>query len=133
MTRRTSLHAGVAYALLALAAGWVLGPLRELVVAPWLGPLPALLLEVPAMLAACVLAARWTVRRFAVPARFGPRLVMGLVALAVLLAAELAGSMAVRGLSPGAWLARAATLPGALSLGMFALSAALPLLLRRWP
>lgn len=124
--------AGLAYALLALAAGWVLGPLRELVVAPRLGPMPALMLEAPLMLAACALAARWTARRFAVPTQIGPRAVMGLAALAVLLAAELAGSMALRGLSPGAWLARAATPQGLIPLGLFLLFAAMPLLLRRW-
>lgn len=125
------LPAGLLYVLLVLAAGWALGPARELLLAPTLGHLVAMLVEAPLMLGACILAARWTVRRFAVPPRPGPRLRMGLVALAVLLFAEIAGSAALRGIGPAAWLRRAATPEGALTLLLFALFAAMPLLLLR--
>ncbi|MBV1799757.1 hypothetical protein [Siccirubricoccus sp. G192] len=122
------MRAGLAYAALALAAGWVLGPFREFLLVPRIGPGAAVLVEAPLMLLACLLAARWAATRLAVPARPGPRARMGLTAL-LLLAAELAGSWALRGLAPRAWLARFGTAEGAVSLLLFGLFAALPLLL----
>jgi hypothetical protein len=123
------MRAGLAYAALVLAAGWMLGPLREFLLVPRIGPSAAVLVEAPLMLLACLLAARWVAARFAVPARPGPRGRMGLVALFVLLLAEFTGSWALRGLAPQAWLARFGTAEGALSLLLFGLFAALPLLL----
>jgi hypothetical protein len=131
MQAMRELPAGLLYVLLVLAAGWVLGPARELLLAPAIGRWAAMLVEAPLMLGACILAARWTIRRLAVPPWPGARLRMGLAALAVLLLAEIAGSAVLRGIGPEAWLRRAATPEGALTLLLFALFAALPLRLVR--
>lgn len=55
--------AGAFFFGLAFAAGWVLGPIRELWVVPRFGRTAGLLLEAPVMLAVMFAAARWTIRR----------------------------------------------------------------------
>ena len=64
--------AGVVYFLVVFGAGFVLGAIRVLWVVPRMGVRGAELLEMPIMLIVTVLAARWVVRRFALPrwARF---------------------------------------------------------------
>lgn len=122
--------AALAYFAAIFAVGFTLGVLRETVVRPWLGTLGAIVVEAPVMLLACWVAARWAVRRFAVVV-LGDRLRMGLLAFALLMVAELAGSVGLRGMSPGQWLAHFATPPGFLSLSLFMAFAAMPLLMRR--
>jgi hypothetical protein len=81
--------AGLSYGALAFAAGAVLGPVRELVLAPQLGGLPAALAEAALMAALLWLAARASVGRLAErPAR--ARAVVAGVAVAVVLGCELA-------------------------------------------
>jgi hypothetical protein len=87
------------------ALGFVLGALRETVVAPRLGALAAVLIEVPAMLAASYAAARFLVRRLAVPDGAAPRLAMGGLAFALLMLAETLVGVLLMGRSPGDQLA----------------------------
>ncbi|MGL4810236.1 MAG: hypothetical protein ACRCXM_00545 [Beijerinckiaceae bacterium] len=131
---RASVRAGLAYALLMFAAGFVLGTLRELVVRRHLGELPAILMEIPVMLAASWFAARWLIRRFDVPADARDRLVMGFVALAVLLAAEAATGIWLMGQSLRQHVLSYASLRGLVTLasqGIFALIPLLSLTVRR--
>lgn len=89
--------AGLSYFGLVFGAGAVLGTLRVLWLAPLLGARAAELLEMPVMLAIAIVAARWTVRRFALaPAQ---RVVMGVLALALVLACEFSVVLYVRGLT----------------------------------
>jgi hypothetical protein len=57
------LKAGVLYFALVFGAGFVLGAIRTLWIAPRLGTRLAELMETPIMLVITILAARWTVRR----------------------------------------------------------------------
>jgi hypothetical protein len=82
------------------ALGFVLGALRETVVAPRLGALAAVLIEVPVMLAASYAAAGVLVRRLAVPDGVAPRLAMGGVAFALLMLAETLVGVVLLGRSP---------------------------------
>lgn len=82
--------ASASYAAVVFAAGFAMGTLRVLALAPALGPVPAVLIELPVMLAFAALAAGRIVRRFSVPARLGVRLGMGAAAFAPLMAAEVA-------------------------------------------
>ncbi|MCE9522664.1 MAG: hypothetical protein K8S25_09560 [Alphaproteobacteria bacterium] len=75
------------------AAGFALGTIRVLFVIPQLGETNAVLLELPVMLALSWVACRWLVRRFAVPPRVVNRLVMGGVAFAFVMLAELGVSV----------------------------------------
>jgi hypothetical protein len=61
------LKAGVLYFVLVFGAGFVPGTIRTLWIVPRLGTRMAELMETPIMLVITMLAARWTVRRLAVP------------------------------------------------------------------
>jgi hypothetical protein len=120
----TVVRAGLAYAGLVFAAGFVLGTVRVLALAPAVGPLAAVALELPVMLALSWIAARIVLARLPVPARPGPRLAMGAVALAALLGAEAALGVLGFGQSLAAWAAGLVTPEGMLGLagqGLFAL------------
>ena len=119
-------RAALAYFAIIFAVGVVLGTAREMVVLPRFGPMGAVLLEAPAMLLACWLAARWAVRWFAVNARVR----MGLIAFALLMVAELAGSVGVRGMTPGEWLAHFAQPEGFLALSLFVAFGAMPVIVK---
>jgi hypothetical protein len=75
--------------------------------------------------------ARWVIRRFHVKPTFGSTISMGLVALGILVPAELAGVVWVRGLSLPEYLGSFATAPGLVSLVMFLLFAAMPMIVAR--
>jgi hypothetical protein len=99
------LRAGVLYFLLVFGAGFVLGPVRILWVAPRLGTRLAEVFEAPIMLVIAFLAARWIVRRLAVPSAPWSRLSMGCFALGLLLLAEFSLVLWLRGLSIHEYLA----------------------------
>lgn len=85
---RNVFNASVVYFAAVFAAGFVFGTLRVLVLVPQVGDKLAVLIELPFMLSVSWFACRSIVRRFSVPAVFGPRLVVGGVAFALLMAAE---------------------------------------------
>ena len=83
------------------------------------------------MVIAMILAAGWVLRRLNVPYALNKRLAVGLVALAILLVAELTGVRWVRGISSQEYLAGYATPSGPISLLLFLLFAAMPSLVER--
>ena len=83
------------------------------------------------MLIAMIVAARWIIRRFDVPQALIATISMGLVALALLVPAEIAGVVWVRGFSLQGYFASFLTAPGVISLTMFLLFAAMPTLVTR--
>jgi hypothetical protein len=123
-------RAALAYFAAVFAAGFVLGIAREFVVRPRLGPLAAIVVEAPAMLLVCWACARWMVRRFGVATR-GELVRMGTLAFALLMVAELGGSIGLRRMGAAEWIAQFATPAGAISLGLFVVFAAMPLVVRR--
>jgi hypothetical protein len=127
--------AGVFYFALVFAAGWLLGPVRQRLVVPRFGETAAVALEAPFMILAMCLAARWTVRRLAVASAARTRAAVGLIALALLLIAELAGARWLRRMSMSDYLTGFASTPGAISLLLFLLYAVMPMLVecRRRP
>ena len=64
---------GAAYFALVFAAGFALGVVRVLVLAPRLGALSAVALELPLILTVSWIACGWVLKRFSVPPRAGPR------------------------------------------------------------
>ena len=123
-----TLKAGVIYFLPVFALGWVLGPIRVLWAVPHFGRLTPLLFEAVIMLIAMFISAWWVIRRFDVGWSLPATIGMGLVAVAILLPAEIAGALWVRGLSPRRYLASFAATPGVISLLMFVLFGAMPAL-----
>ena len=126
-----ALKAGALYFALVFAAGFALGPIRLLWLVPRVGVRTAELMEAPVMLAAIVAAARWTIRRLALPFALSIRLGMGFVALGLLLTAEFTLVLRLRGLSVNEYLAGRDPVAGTayyVALGIFAV---MPLLVAR--
>ena len=124
-----AVKAGVVYFLLIFAIGWILGPIRELWAVPHFGRVEATLLEAIIMLIAMVVAARWVIRRFEVPQTTPATIAIGLVALGLLIPAEIAGVVFVRGLFLQDYFSSFLTAPGMISMVMFLLFAAMPTLI----
>lgn len=126
----SAVAAGAAYFAIVFAAGFALGAVRTLFLAPMTGETIAVALELPLMLAISWLACRAEIRRFAVPDARAPRLLMGGSAFALLIIAEtlLATLLFDRSLSEigEAWT----TAAGALGLGGQIAFAVFPLLQR---
>lgn len=118
----------IAYWLGVFALGFVLGTVRTLWLEPRLGPLPAVALELPVMLAASWYWAGRVLAGHSLPTRTAA-LATGILALTLLLASELALALALGG-TAGAWLAALTRPPGALGLTGQVLFALFPAL--RW-
>jgi hypothetical protein len=126
LARRAAI-AGGAYFAAVFLIGFALGTVRVLAVAPQIGETAAVLVEAPVMLAASWAVCGWLVRRFAVP-RGGPRALMGALAFALLMGAELGVSVLLFGRSLEEHLANYRTLPGAIGLAAQLAFALIPLL-----
>jgi hypothetical protein len=121
------LRAAALYAVVAFAAGFVLGAVRVALVAPRFGPLAAVALETPLMLAVSWLACGLALRRFPVHGR-RQSLAMGAVAFGLLMAAELALGVLAFGQTPAGFLRALVQPPGALGLAAQLAFALLPAL-----
>ena len=122
------LAAGLAYFAVAFGTGFALALVRIPLLEPRLGTRWAELVELPVLLAVLVVAAHRLARRFGVPSDPAPRLLMGYFALALLLVAEFALVLPLRGLSFADYLAQRDPVSGTayyLSLLAFALFPAL--------
>lgn len=125
------LKAGGFYFALAFSAGFVLGIIRTLWIAPQSGARTAELMDAPVMIGVGFLAARWVVKRFAVPSSVSSRLAVGGIGLAIMLMAELSLVLWLRGLTMGEYFAARDRVAGAVydtALGVFAL---MPLMVSR--
>ena len=100
-------EAAALYFAIVFAAGFVLGPVRELWAVPRFGQRVAELIEEPIMLVAVVFAARRTVRRFRVSLGTTKSLGIGLIALGFLLGAELLVVLELRSLSVAEYIKEA--------------------------
>lgn len=123
--------AGIAYFALVFGAGFILGSIRVPLLVPRLGERIAELIETPFMLVVVVMAARFITRRFALPPRTFIRLGAGIVALALLLAAEFVLVAAIQGRSVSEYVANKDPVAGTIFLAMLVLFALMPLILGR--
>lgn len=123
-----AVRAGLAYFALVFAAGFLLGTLRVLLVAPMAGELVAVLVELPFMLAISWLVCRWLIQRFAVPPETGPRFAMGSIAFVLLVAAEACLALTLFGQSFAAFLTGFDHLPGQVGLAGQIAFALMPLI-----
>ena len=123
--------AGAAWFAAMFALGFLLGPVRILLLEPRLGATGAVLVEAVPMLAAMWWLAPRVARLFAVPPDIGARLLMGGAGLALLVAAETVLAALLRGRGPGFWLERPRTPDGLVYLGLLAVFFLMPLLRRR--
>jgi hypothetical protein len=125
------LKAGAAYFVLVFGAGFVLGTIRLLWVVPRFGTRPAELMEMPIMLGVVIVAARWVVRRFAVPTTLSSRLGMGGIALSMMLVAEFSLLLRLRGLSVEEYFATIDPISGTVFFLMQGALAIMPLFVVR--
>jgi hypothetical protein len=91
--------ASAAYFAVVFGTGFVLGTIRTLWIVPRLGNRTAELLEAPFMLVAIWLAGGWIGHRFRLEKRSVPLMLVGMFALALLLAAEITMGITLQGLS----------------------------------
>lgn len=126
-TLTRAIDAAAAYTGMVFGAGVVLGAIRVPLLVPRLGTRTAELLEMPLMLVAIVLAAFYVVRRFALPQAILVRLFMGLLALALMLLAELIVVVALRGESVEQYVLERDPVSGVVYIAMLGLFAAMPL------
>jgi hypothetical protein len=119
------LRAGLVYGAALFACGFLLAPLRILVLEPRIGALAAVLVEAVPLLLAMALLAPWAARRQRVAPGRRARAAMGAVGVAVLLACESALALARGGLA--AWIAGFATPAGLAGLALLAAVAVMPL------
>lgn len=80
--------AGILWFVVMFGLGFLLGPIRILLLEPQLGATGAVLVEAVPMTAAMILLAPWLARLFAVPPTPGARLGMGGIGLVLLLVAD---------------------------------------------
>jgi hypothetical protein len=127
-----AIRGGLAYFALIFAIGFALGAIRIIYVIPRFGELPAVLLELPVMLASAWLICGWLVIRCRVPDRTAPRLAMGATAFAALMLAELALAMLLFGRTPAQHLDSYRSVAALFGLAGQLLFAGFPLCCRRW-
>jgi len=123
------LKAALLYFALVFGAGFALGPVRLLWAVPRFGVRAAELMEMPIMLVVTIVAARWVIRRLGVPPTVRSRLGMGCTALGLLLVAEFALVLRLRGLSFAEYLASRDPVSGTAYYAMLGVVAIMPLLM----
>jgi hypothetical protein len=124
------LKLAVIYFVIVFGVGFGLGVIRVLFLVPQVGARLAELLEMPLMLIAIVLAARW-VNHHAQAATALAQLSIGLIALGLLLMAEVVVGVGLRGLSPAESLLNRDPVSGTIYYIMLGVFALLPWLLAR--
>ena len=123
------MKAAFLYFAVVFGAGFVLGPVRLLWAVPRFGTRTAELMEMPIMLVVTIVAARWVIRRRGVPPTTRARLGMGGRALGLLLFAEFALVLRLRGLSLEEYFASRDPVSGAVYYLMLGVVAVPPLVL----
>jgi hypothetical protein len=104
----------IAYFAPVFAAAFVFGALRVLLIAPAIGPMAAVMLEVPLILALSWFVAGRVLRRW--PMATGAALAMGALAFLILMLAEFTLAWLLSGQPPAAYAATFLTPPGVLGL-----------------
>ena len=110
------IKAGIIFSILVFLVGSLLGTIRVLYLVPRFGPDMAVLIELPVILAISWNACGIVLRHVAVPAAIGPRLVMGVAALGLLLLAEVALAIIGFGQTMATIIAQYTAAPGAIGL-----------------
>jgi len=120
--------AAMLYSLILFGIGFLFAIPRELVLIPRFGADTGILLELPFMAAAILIAGPWLIGRLRVPREVLARAGFGLMALAFLLALELGLTLAQGGTVAG-WLDSHRGVRGAVTFILYTLFASLPLAL----
>eukprot|EP00191_Tetraselmis_sp_GSL018_P015573 CAMPEP_0177583004 /NCGR_PEP_ID=MMETSP0419_2-20121207/3073_1 /TAXON_ID=582737 /ORGANISM="Tetraselmis sp., Strain GSL018" /LENGTH=135 /DNA_ID=CAMNT_0019072331 /DNA_START=202 /DNA_END=609 /DNA_ORIENTATION=+ len=131
MSLKPALSAGATYFLAVFLCGFVLGVVRMLVLQPLVGPLAAVAIELPFILAFSWMACHKIIRAFRVPQRTGQLRTMGNVAFALLMASELLLSEVLNEGGAAAWLRGLTTPEGILGISGQFLFGLMPIMASR--
>ncbi len=123
--------AGLAYFSLTFGAGFVMGAIRVTLLVPRLGERVAELIEMPFMFVVIILAARFTAIRFALPVSIAVRVSTGIIALGLLIAAEVVLAVLLQDQSLVEYMISRDPISGSVYLVMLFLFAAMPLVITR--
>jgi len=127
------LKAGTIYFLVVVGTEFVLEVIHLQVVALHVGERLAEMLEIPNVLLATIIGARWIVDRFTLPPLPGIRLGVGLVALMLLLIAEGTVILPLHGLTVREYFATRDSVVGVAPLGALGVLTVMPFLVGyRW-
>jgi len=121
------------YFIIVFGVGFLLGPIRVLVLEPRFGTLAAVLCETPFLVGAILVASRVASRALRLEARKSALLAVGLIALVMQQIADLAVGVTLRGISLSEQLARFATAEGTIYAALLVLFAAMPALAKQAP
>jgi hypothetical protein len=125
----TAIKAGATYFAVVFLFAFVLGAVRVLIVAPYVGGTIGVLLETPVILGISWVTCRWCVNRFRVASGKRIRLLMGVVAFGLLEGTELSSSVFVFGRTIADHLAGYWSSSGVIGLAAQGVFALVPLLL----
>jgi hypothetical protein len=125
------LPAALAYFAIVFAVGFACGPIRVMWLEPNFGATTAVLMEMPILLMAMMFAARYVPRRMALPATAGMHLGMGLIALGLVLTADIGVGLWVRGQSPAEIGAYFLSTPGRIYSASLLIFGLMPVLVNR--
>ena len=123
-----SVKAGIEYAVVVFVAGFALGAIRVLAIAPRVGSTLAVILEAPTILTVSWRVSRWAAARFGAPPTTKARALMGIVAFATLMLAEFGVAILLFSRSIAETFASYGTAAGAIGLAAQIAFAAFPLL-----
>jgi hypothetical protein len=112
----TVVKAGAAYFAVVFAAGFILGAVRVIAVAPALGETRAVLLESPVILSVSWVASMHVTRRYKLGLERAPRLLMGAIAFILLMSVEFGLSIIMFQRTAAAYFAAYRTAPGMIGL-----------------
>jgi len=125
------LKPAAAYFGLVFGTGFVLGAIRVPFLVPAFGDRIAELIEAPLMLVAIVLAARWVVRRPCAGCGPATLLAVGAIAAGLVLAADVAVGLGLRGMTLAQVFFDRDAVSGAVYYALIALFAAMPAIVGR--
>jgi hypothetical protein len=128
----TAVKAGLAYFGAVFVVGFMLGVIRVLMLVPRIGEITSVLLETPVILAVSWLVSGWATEKFHVSSAVSQRLVMGGVAFALLMLAEIGVSVFAFGRSIEDHLAAYRSWQGVIGLIAQIAFAMIPVMQRNW-
>jgi hypothetical protein len=120
------LKPAILYFALVFGAGFILGPIRILLVTPRVGVRAAELMESPVMFMVIILASRWIVRRLPEFSSLLSRLAVGFTALALMLGSEVLLARLLQGISVREYIAGRDSVLGTIYFGLLVVFAIPP-------
>jgi hypothetical protein len=127
--RPSLIRAIAGYFSIVFGAGFVLGPARAMWLEPAFGPTLAVMCEMPFLIIAMALAARWVLARFAANTHQAGALTIGVSAALLVLGADFTVGLLLRSMNGQQQLAYLTTPAGLLYVSLLAVFALMPLMM----